>query len=148
MPVKFLAATIILALISVGCTKPNPKPLQFAKASGLFELQSELISNSETSRLRLTVKSKENLSLAHLHWHLPDGVTILAGLPSQTLNELKAGEAQVFEIEVAKLESKAIQAEIYMYKNQIKFGAIGNFAKKRPSSKIRAFSSAVRGIFQ
>jgi hypothetical protein len=114
------------------------------KASGVFQVDSEVREQSGSQRLIFSVLAKQDVSFARLQWHLPEAVRLLNGPLTLALSDIKGGELRKFEIEVSSLNRAPAFAEIFTMVDGIKMGATAPFADRKFKSRIQFGENGIK----
>ena len=114
------------------------------KATGFFQVESSVKKIPGSRVLVFEVKANQDVFDARLKWHLPAAAQIVNGAEELVIGSLTKGETRIFELEVADLAGRAAFAEIFTFRDGMKFGATAPFSDM-PSHSLMKFDSGKGG---
>ncbi len=100
------------------------------KASGVFQVLSEVDAMANSNVLHFSVKANQDVSAARLKWHLPASAMLIKGELESIVADFKRGEIRKFDLEIQSLGDTPVFAEIYTNVGGFKMGATAPFASK------------------
>lgn len=116
------------------------------KTSGVFQVESEVQKRDDRQILIFTVLAKQDVPAARLQWHIPEAVRVLGGAVTLALTDMKGGEVQKFELEVASLNRTPAFAEIFTMVEGVKTGATAPFADSSMKVRLQNREGTVRAL--